>query len=152
VACLVYDVSDPKSFEFVARTYLNYYAAQKIPVLIVGNKSDCGEVMQDYILQPNTFCSKHKLPPPHPFSCLEKVSREIYVKLATMAAFPRFQAAWMIFYKNSHFSNTLSILPEGKAGWVKTGVGVVLVTSIAYLVYKLLNPSNNPLRGRTTSS
>jgi len=150
VACLVYDVSDPKSFEFVARTYLNYYAMQKIPVLIVGNKSDCGEVMQDYILQPNTFCSKYKLPPPHPFSCLEKVNKEIYVKLATMAAFPRFQAAWMIFYKNSQF-NSLGILPEGKVQWFKTGVGVAVVTSLAYLVYKLLNPQSNPLRGRTTS-
>jgi Ras family protein T1 len=57
-------------------------------VLIVGNKSDCGDVMQDYILQPNAFCAKYKLPPPHSFSCVEKVNKEIYVKLATMAAFP----------------------------------------------------------------
>ncbi len=88
VACLVYDASDSRSFEFVARTYLNYYATQKIPVLIVGNKSDCGDVMQDYIIQPNAFCAKYKLPPPHNFSCLEKVNKEIYIKLATMAAFP----------------------------------------------------------------
>jgi len=115
VACLVYDASDSKSFEFVARTYLvrlikistdlkyvwrryfnfsvydilqNYYATLKIPVLIVGNKSDRGEVMQDYILQPSAFCAKYKLPPPHSFSLVDKVSKEIYIKLATMAAFP----------------------------------------------------------------
>jgi len=88
VACLVYDASDSKSFEFVARTYLNYYATLKIPVLIVANKIDMGEVIQDYILQPSSFCVKYKLPPPQHFSCVEKVNKEIYVKLATMAAFP----------------------------------------------------------------
>ncbi|XP_021951301.1 mitochondrial Rho GTPase 1 isoform X2 [Folsomia candida] len=137
VACLVFDSSDPKSFEFVARTYLNYYATQKIPVLIVGNKSDCGDVMQDYILQPTAFCAKYKLPPPHSFSCLEKVNKEIYVKLATMAAFPHLRR--------------LGVIPDGSVPWVKTGVGVALVTTMAYLVYKMLNPQNNPLRGRTTN-
>ncbi len=66
----------------------NYYASLKIPVLIVGNKADLGEVMQDYILQPSAFCAKYKLPPPHSFSCSDKVNKEIYIKLATMAAFP----------------------------------------------------------------
>jgi len=66
----------------------NYYATLKIPVLIVGNKNDLGEVMQDYILQPKAFCVKYKLPPPHFFSCMDKVNKEIYIKLATMAAFP----------------------------------------------------------------
>jgi len=44
--------------------------------------------MQDYILQPKAFCVKYKLPPPHFFSCMDKVNKEIYIKLATMAAFP----------------------------------------------------------------
>ena len=82
VCCLVYDVTNPRSFEFVARIYLvlpinnyyscfinpnivayfqKYYANANIPVLIAGNKSETPSVRQDYILQPESFCSKHKV-------------------------------------------------------------------------------------------
>ena len=33
----------------------------KIPVLIVGNKADMNAVRQDYILQPEAFCAKHRV-------------------------------------------------------------------------------------------
>ena len=33
----------------------------KIPVLIVGNKADMTAVRQDYILQPEAFCAKHRV-------------------------------------------------------------------------------------------
>ncbi|XP_023709207.1 mitochondrial Rho GTPase isoform X3 [Cryptotermes secundus] len=88
VACLVYDISSPKSFEYVARIYLKYFVDSKIPVLMVANKSDLEEARQDYLLQPAAFCSHHKLPPPHPFSASGAVKRDLYVKLSTMAAFP----------------------------------------------------------------
>ncbi len=84
VCCLVYDVTNPRSFEFVARIYLvfvfslapihepysdffllfhlqKYYANSHIPVLIAGNKSELASVRQDYILQPEAFCHKHKV-------------------------------------------------------------------------------------------
>ncbi len=81
VCCLVYDVANPRSFEFVARIYLvrifllqitvpfvhgllfwqKYYANSKIPILVCGNKSELPAVRQDYILQPEAFCSKHKV-------------------------------------------------------------------------------------------
>jgi Ras family protein T1 len=128
VACLVYDSSDPKSFEFVARTYLNYYATLKIPVLIVGNKSDLGEVMQDYILQPSAFCAKYKLPPPQSFSCQDNPNKEIYVKLSTMAAFPHLRK--------------LGLLPSTNSSWLKTGVGVILATTVCFVVYKLFKPAS----------
>jgi len=92
VVCLIYDASNPRSFEFVAKIYLRYFSSEsKIPVLMVANKSDRlpGNVRQEYLLQPEAFCAKHRLPPPQPFSTLRsKVKRDIYVKLATMAAFP----------------------------------------------------------------
>ncbi|TRY68974.1 hypothetical protein TCAL_08636 [Tigriopus californicus] len=88
VCCLVYDVTNPRSFEFVARIFLKYFADGKIPVLICGNKSELPAVRQDYILQPEGFCNKHKLPPPQPISSARGVKMEIFVKLATMAAFP----------------------------------------------------------------
>lgn len=31
VACLVYDINDPKSFEYIARVYIKYFAESKIP-------------------------------------------------------------------------------------------------------------------------
>ncbi|GFG31580.1 hypothetical protein Cfor_10413 [Coptotermes formosanus] len=88
VACLVYDVSSPKSFEYTARIYLKYFVDSKIPVLIVANKCDLEETRQDYILQPAAFCRQHKLPSPHPFTASGRIERDIYVKLSTMAAFP----------------------------------------------------------------
>lgn len=57
-------------------------------MLIVGYKSDLPEVEQDYEMQPEAFCSRHKLPPPQTFSAIGRVQKEVYVKLATMAAFP----------------------------------------------------------------
>lgn len=61
----------------------------KEPVLILACKADGPEAKQDYLLQPASFCLRHKLPPPHPFSASQvPPERDIYVKLATMAAFP----------------------------------------------------------------
>lgn len=87
VACLVFDANNPKSFEYIARIYIKYFAESKIPVLITGTKSDLGEVRQEYLLQPNEFCRKYKILPPQIFS-LKYNKKDLYVKLATMAAFP----------------------------------------------------------------
>ncbi|KAL7044273.1 hypothetical protein ACKWTF_001864 [Chironomus riparius] len=87
VACLVYDISDPKSFEYIARIYIKYFAESKIPVLIVGAKGDMDEKRQDYLLQPVEFCQKYKLLPPQYFS-IKHNKRDLYVKLGTMASFP----------------------------------------------------------------
>jgi len=90
VCCLVYDISNPRSFEFAARIFLRYFSDDsKVPVLIVGNKADMTAVRQDYILQPEAFCAKHRLPPPQFLSlATNTIKKDIYVKLATMAAFP----------------------------------------------------------------
>lgn len=87
VACLAYDISDAKSFEYIARIYIKYFAESKIPVLIVGTKGDMEEVRQDYLLQPAEFCHKYKLLPPQFFS-VKHNKKDLYTKLATMASFP----------------------------------------------------------------
>lgn len=87
VACLIYDTNNPTSFEYVARIYIKYFAESKIPVLITGTKGDLEEVRQDYLLQPQEFCHKYKLLPPQIFS-LKHDKKDLYVKMATMAAFP----------------------------------------------------------------
>lgn len=136
VACLVYDFSNPRSFEYIARIYIKYYAESKIPVMIVGTKSDLSERMQDYLLQPDEFCQKYKLLPPHMFS-LKSNKKELYTKLATMAAFPRFQAAWILFYRHSHLRQ-FGLMTEDPALWWKAGLGVAAATMIGFFVMKAL--------------
>lgn len=132
VACLIYDVSSPTSFEYIARIYMKYFSESQIPVLIVANKQDGAKVWQRYISQPEQFCLQHKLPPPHPYSS-RTPKRDIYTKLATMAAYPRFQAAWMLFYKSRQLQQLrLAVCGDGK-GWVRIGLGVAAATAIVFI-------------------
>lgn len=57
-------------------------------MLIVAGKSDLEEVKQEYLLQPSTFCQKYRILPPQPFSVKGHFRKDVFVKLATMAAFP----------------------------------------------------------------
>ena len=74
----------PHSLSYFQR----YFSTSQVPVLVVANKSDKGVVRQDYILQPEAFCAKHKLPPPQKSSSRSTPTKDIFIKLATMAAFP----------------------------------------------------------------
>ncbi|XP_029672360.1 mitochondrial Rho GTPase isoform X4 [Formica exsecta] len=161
-AALVYDASNPKSFEYIARIYIKYFADSKIPVLIVANKSDLSEVKQGYLLQPTAFCSKYKLMPPQPYSISRTVRREIFVKLATMAAFPRFQGAWVLFYRDSHLRrmvhmllvetspsqwwssftrhiNQFGLMQGDSLVWWKAGLGIAVATVAGYVMMRVLN-------------
>ncbi|XP_071876491.1 mitochondrial Rho GTPase isoform X1 [Bombus fervidus] len=166
VAALVYDASNPKSFEYIARIYIHlfqkYFADSKIPVLIIANKSDLSEVKQDYLLQPISFCNKYKLMPPQPYSISRTVRREIFVKLATMAAFPRFQGAWVLFYRDSPLRrmvhmllvkpsptqwwssftrhiNQFGLLQGDSIVWWKAGLGIAVATVAGFVVMRVLN-------------
>ncbi|KAK7498304.1 hypothetical protein BaRGS_00010564 [Batillaria attramentaria] len=88
VACLLYDVTNPRTFEFCARIYLKHFIDCKIPTLVVACKAEHPEVRQDYDLTPAQFCQRYRLPPPQHFTCMDTVNWDVYVKLATMAAYP----------------------------------------------------------------
>ncbi|KAJ9598498.1 hypothetical protein L9F63_010818, partial [Diploptera punctata] len=124
VACLVYDISNPKSFEYSARIYLKYFVESKIPVLIVANKSDLEEVRQEYLLQPAAFCSHHKLPHPQSFTATDKIKKDVYVKLATMCCL-------------AHLKH-LGLLTGDSAVWWKAGLGLAAATAVGFLVVKVL--------------
>jgi len=134
VICLVYDASHPRSFEYCARIYLRYFAMTQLPVLVVANKCDKTVVRQDYILQPEAFCAKHKLPPPQYVSAINTPKAEIFVKLATMAAFPRFQAAWMLFYRGRHLKQ-LGLSGED-AGFMRFTLGLALLALGGVLAFR----------------
>ncbi|XP_027547151.1 mitochondrial Rho GTPase 1 isoform X5 [Neopelma chrysocephalum] len=88
--CLVYDVSNPKSFEYCARIFKQHFMDSRIPCLVVAAKSDLHEVRQEYSISPAEFCKKHKMPPPQAFTCntADVPSKDIFVKLTTMAMYP----------------------------------------------------------------
>ncbi|XP_055678543.1 mitochondrial Rho GTPase isoform X4 [Lutzomyia longipalpis] len=142
VSCLVYDVSNPNSFEYIARIYIKYFAESKIPVLIVGTKGDLLEVPQNYLLQPTEFCSKYKILPPQIFSVRDN-KKDLFTKLATMAAFPRFQAAWILFYKHRHLKH-FGLTPEDPLVWWKAGLGIAAITVVGWYVVRAFqrNPSS----------
>ena len=54
----------------------------------MASKAEHPEVRQDYELSPAQFCSRYKLPPPQYYTCIDRVNWDVYVKLATMAAYP----------------------------------------------------------------
>ncbi|XP_054429122.1 mitochondrial Rho GTPase 1 isoform X1 [Pteronotus mesoamericanus] len=90
VVCLVYDVSNPRSFEYCARIFKQHFMDSRIPCLIIAAKSDLHEVKQEYSISPADFCRKHKMPPPQAFTCntADAPSKDIFVKLTTMAMYP----------------------------------------------------------------
>ncbi|XP_063149642.1 mitochondrial Rho GTPase 1 isoform X3 [Candoia aspera] len=90
VVCLVYDVSNPKSFEYCARMFKQHFMDSRIPCLVIAAKSDLHEVRQEYSTSPADFCKKHKMPPPQAFTCntVDAPSKDIFVKLTTMAMYP----------------------------------------------------------------
>ncbi|XP_054089274.1 mitochondrial Rho GTPase isoform X3 [Zeugodacus cucurbitae] len=131
VACLVYDSSNPRSFEYIARIYIKYYAESKIPVMIVGTKGDLDERRQDYLLQPSEFCTKYKLLPPHLYS-LKSNKKEVYTKLATMAAFPHLRQ--------------FGLMTEDPQLWWKAGLGVAAATVLGFVVLKALHSAGAHVR------
>merc|ERR1711915_924089 len=92
VICLVYDSSNPRSFEYCARIYLRYFSTTQLPVLVVANKSDKGVVRQDYILQPEAFCAKHKLPPPKKNFVKSNTYKRYFHKTCDNGSFPKSEA------------------------------------------------------------
>ncbi|KAK2714554.1 hypothetical protein QYM36_008944 [Artemia franciscana] len=141
VACLVYDRTEPKSFEHVAKLYLRYFSETKIPVLIVGSKSDLPLVRQDYLLQPDAFCMKYKLLPPQSFTSI-KANKDLYVKLCTMAVFPCFQAAWMLFARVRN-NRKLKILQSVSFGsLLKISAFSTAAILISFLLVKHLRQSS----------
>ncbi|XP_017855618.1 PREDICTED: mitochondrial Rho GTPase isoform X3 [Drosophila arizonae] len=131
VACLVYDSSNPRSFEYVARIYIKYFAESKIPVMIVGTKCDLEERRQDYLMQPAEFCDKYKLLPPHLFS-LKTNKKELYTKLATMAAFP--------------YLRQFGLMTEDPKVWLKAGLGVAAATVLGFIVLKAISATGTHSR------
>ena len=111
VVCLLYDVTNPRSFGVCARIYevcssqdvalivrqfhineclvlQQFLVGSTVPVLVVGCKAESPPVRQDHAMQPEQFCHKHRLAQPEMFKCVEHISSDVYEKLAYMAMYP----------------------------------------------------------------
>uniref|UniRef100_A0A8C5QYY7 Mitochondrial Rho GTPase n=1 Tax=Leptobrachium leishanense TaxID=445787 RepID=A0A8C5QYY7_9ANUR len=122
VACLMYDVSDPKSFNYCASIYKQHYMESQTPCLVVACKWDIGEVKQQHGISPSEFCHKHRLPPPYHFSCQGSLDRNIYNKLATAAAFPHLHDTEL---------STASF-------WLRVALGATVAAVMGFTLYKAL--------------
>uniref|UniRef100_A0AAR2IXR0 Mitochondrial Rho GTPase n=1 Tax=Pygocentrus nattereri TaxID=42514 RepID=A0AAR2IXR0_PYGNA len=124
VVCLVYDISNPRSFEYCAKAYKKYFMDSKTPCMIIATKSDLHEVRQHYSLSPLDFCRKHKLHPPQPFTCntADAPNKDIYTKLTTMAMYPHMTQTDL---KNSTF-------------WLRASVGATVFAVLGFAMYKAL--------------
>ncbi|XP_043923985.1 mitochondrial Rho GTPase 1 isoform X2 [Protopterus annectens] len=122
VVCLVYDVSNSKSFEYCAKIFKQHFMDSKTPCLIVAAKSDLHEVKQEYSTSPSDFCRKHKMPPPQFFTCntAESPSKDIFLKLTTMAVYPHARLRCMCSCNRCTFCICQNLLNSDLVQSVKT--------------------------------
>ncbi|XP_060774044.1 mitochondrial Rho GTPase 1b [Neoarius graeffei] len=97
VVCLIYDVSDPESFDYCVRVFKQCFADSKLPCLMVAMKSDLQEEKQLHGVTPLEFCRKHTVPPPQVYSVNTAAtpSRDVFIKLAIMATYPHLRLRCM---------------------------------------------------------
>lgn len=124
VACLLYDVTDHKSFNYCASIYKQHYMDGQIPCLFVASKSDLPETSPQHGLSPAEFCYKHRLPLPFYFTCNSQgpPSPAVYAKLATAATFPH-----------------LNDIDLGAASfWIRIALGATLAAVVGVTLYKVM--------------
>ncbi|XP_076366023.1 mitochondrial Rho GTPase isoform X2 [Tachypleus tridentatus] len=150
VVCLMYDASHSRSFEYIARIYLKYFSDSRVPVLIVAAKSDQEPIRQEYLLQPSQFCSKHKLPSPQYFSAKNGIKKEVFVKLATMSAYPSLRRLVHVLllrptptWLTEHLRQ-ISQVPYSSDPtiWLKAGLGMAALALVGVFIVKMLK--SNP--------
>uniref|UniRef100_A0A8C9R5Q0 Mitochondrial Rho GTPase n=1 Tax=Scleropages formosus TaxID=113540 RepID=A0A8C9R5Q0_SCLFO len=131
VVCLVYDISNPSSFEFCADIFKRYFMDSKTPCMVIAAKSDLHEVKQHYSQSPLEFCKRHKIPPPQSFTCntADAPNKDIYTKLTTMAMYPPkispTQHVTQADLKSSNF-------------WLRASVGATVFAVLGFAMYRAL--------------
>uniref|UniRef100_A0A4W4EFM7 Mitochondrial Rho GTPase n=1 Tax=Electrophorus electricus TaxID=8005 RepID=A0A4W4EFM7_ELEEL len=120
VACLMYDVSDPDSFNYCASIYKQHYMERGVPCVVVASKADLSEVKQHHGMSPAEFCYKHRLPAPLRFSTLHSHSNaHIYNKLVCAAMY-------CCILRN--MSST--------SFWLRVTLGAAMATVLGFALYR----------------
>ncbi|XP_069762084.1 mitochondrial Rho GTPase 2-like isoform X3 [Narcine bancroftii] len=123
VACLMYDITDAKSFNYCAGIYKEHYMESRVPCVFVASKADLPEQKQEHGITPVEFCYKHRLPAPFHFSSNDTASTsQIYSRLALVAAIPDLNEAEL----------------SASSFWLRVTLGATITTFLALALYKAL--------------
>jgi len=147
VACLLYDVTNPRSFEYCARLYKQYFMDSGIPCLVVACKAEQNSVLQDHELQPAQFCSQHKLPPPQLFTCIDRINKDVYIKLAAMAAYPNLTSVVHLLmmtqppglWLQDRIRHLKGAYDADTGMWLKVALGMAVATGVGYALYRYIS-------------
>uniref|UniRef100_A0A3P9PZ32 Mitochondrial Rho GTPase 2 n=1 Tax=Poecilia reticulata TaxID=8081 RepID=A0A3P9PZ32_POERE len=122
VACLMYDASDPHSFDYCASIYKQHYMDGSVPCVLVASKADLPEAKQFHGMTPAEFCYKHRLPPPLPFCglTLDAASSSIYSRLAWAAMHPHLNGSDL----------------SSASFWLRVALGSAVVAVLGFAVYR----------------
>ncbi|CAB1342417.1 unnamed protein product [Coregonus sp. 'balchen'] len=129
VVCLVYDVNNPRSFEYCAK---QYFMDSKTPCMMIASKSDLHEARQHHSLTPLDFCRKHKLHPPQPWTCntVDAPNKDLYTKLTTMAMYPHAKLRCMCTCNRCTFCICQNILRSQLLRTIKAKFYSVVLNSL----------------------
>uniref|UniRef100_A0A3Q2Y6B9 Mitochondrial Rho GTPase n=1 Tax=Hippocampus comes TaxID=109280 RepID=A0A3Q2Y6B9_HIPCM len=124
VACLMYDASDPHSFDYCASIYKQHYMESDIPCVLVASKHDLPEVKQFHGVTPAEFCSKHRLPQPLPFSITfpQSDAKNVFARLAWAAVYPYV----------AHCSS-----PLNTSFWLRVALGSAVFAVVGFAFYRM---------------
>uniref|UniRef100_A0A674EK15 Mitochondrial Rho GTPase n=2 Tax=Salmo trutta TaxID=8032 RepID=A0A674EK15_SALTR len=178
IVCLVYDASNPHSFEYCARVFKQYFMDTKTPCMMIAAKSDLQETKQLYALTPLEFCRKHKMPPPQAFTCntADAPCKDIYTKLTTMAMHPHARLRCMCTcnrctfchlqnFINSELVQTVkaklytAILSrhvtqadlKSSTFWLRVSVGATVFAVLGFAMYRVLLKQRSTQRVQASS-
>ncbi|XP_062852640.1 LOW QUALITY PROTEIN: mitochondrial Rho GTPase 1b [Trichomycterus rosablanca] len=164
IVCLIYDVSDPHSFEYCTQAFEQCFLDSRVPVLLVAMKSDLQEERQQYSITPHDFCRTYTIPPPQPYSSntAGAPGRDIFINLATIATYPhlrlrsmctcnRCTACFCQNFLNSELLHTvkvklhtfissrcLMVEDMRSSVWFRVSCGVAPISMLGFTVYRLL--------------
>ncbi|OMJ18931.1 Mitochondrial Rho GTPase 1 [Smittium culicis] len=79
--CMVYDSSDPDSFQYLM-DLRNYYNLDNVPTIFIATKSDLDSVVQHSEDPPDIYCRNLKLKPPVFISVRDGQTASIFEKMA----------------------------------------------------------------------
>uniref|UniRef100_A0A665TTW9 Mitochondrial Rho GTPase n=1 Tax=Echeneis naucrates TaxID=173247 RepID=A0A665TTW9_ECHNA len=124
IVCLVYDVSNPYSFDYCAKVFKQYFTDSKTPCMIIAAKSDLPEIKQMYGCSPLEFCRRHRMPPPQSFTC-------------NTAAAPSFAIFFQLYLSTTFPSHCLSDLTTSTF-WLRASVGATVFAVLGFTMYRVL--------------
>lgn len=128
IVCLVYDVSDPESFQECVAFYKQVLSARNTPCVLVASKSDLTAVKQHCAIQPSDFCRSSRFPAPLRFSTREDSNQSDIFKTITSHA---------ARCNSKNVSASYSV-----RSWLKLCIAAAAIGTVGYVIYKNLSTNS----------